>query len=191
MDLCLPYRSRRNYIHSADIFQSLMDVARARFSCDTYVESLVLRRQATHQIRLSFEATPNPIGAFALRAGKERVRGWIAETEADVCARVPYDESRAAAAVVGGPGFAQFVEPVAGYTAFEQLIILLKVTSGEPDGWLGQANLRGPLLDSSPVAVRLRHRAMGRFFAFEILQHGQVIGDAYAASYDHAALHEV
>jgi hypothetical protein len=183
MDLSLPYRSNRNYIHSADIFQSLTDVARRQFDSNTYVESLVLRRQAARQVRVAFEAMPQAIGTFSFRVGNERVRGWLAEADADIRVRVPYDESRATAAVVGGPGFARFVEPVTGYTAFEQLVVLLKVAGGQGrrDAWLCQANLQGPLLDTKPLAVRLRLRAMVRFFAFEVLQDEQLIGAAYAA----------
>lgn len=183
MDLCLPYRSHRNYIHSADIFQGLTDLAQARFESDTYVESLVLRRQAARQVRVSFEPTPQAIGSFAFRAGARRVPGWLVETDAEIHTRVPYDESRAMAAVVGGAGLACFTAPVAGYTAFEQLLVLLKVVGGQGqrDAWLCQANLRGPLLNTKPLTVRLRLRAMVRFFAFEVMQNEAMIGVAYAS----------
>jgi hypothetical protein len=46
VNLNLPYRKNRHYIHSADIFQALIHLARDCFSPDAYLESLVLRRQA-------------------------------------------------------------------------------------------------------------------------------------------------
>jgi hypothetical protein len=183
LDLCLPYRKNRNYIHSADIFQSLTNLAQDRFASGAYVESLVLRRQATRQIRISFQAEPNMVGTFGVRVGEEQVRGWLVETDTKVLVRVPYDESWAAAAVVGGPGFARFTEPVAGYTAFEQLLVLLKAAGGQGgrDAWLCKINMHGPLLNMKPLAVGLRLRAMQRFFAFEIFQEEKLIGEACAS----------
>ncbi len=179
MDLNLPYRGERNYIHSADIFQAVTDLARAHNS-DAYVESLVLRRQAVHQIRMAFEAAPQMIGTFSLRIAGDRLRGWLVERNEDVRIRVPYDESPATAAVVGGAGFARFAAPVAGYTAFEQLLVLLKVTSGESTAWLCQTDFNRPLRNTEPLAVRLRRRAM-RFLGFEIMQNEQTIGTASAS----------
>jgi hypothetical protein len=178
-DLNLPYRGERDYIHSADIFQAVTDLARTH-NPDAYVESLVLRRQAVHQIRVAFEAAPQTIGTFSLRIAGDRERGWLVERNEVVRIRVPYDESPAMAAVVGGAGFARFAEPVAGYTAFEQLLVLLKVTSGERTAWLCQTDFNRPLRNTEPLAVRLRRRAM-RFLGFEIMQNEQTIGTASAS----------
>lgn len=183
VELCLPYRKNRNYIHSADIYQALTNVAHERFAADAYIESLILRRQAARQIRVSFQAGPQMIGTFGIRTGGGQSRGWLMETEAEVLTRVPYDECWAAAAVDGGPGFARFTEPVAGYTAFEQLLVLMKVAGGQGgrDAWLGKIRLHAPLLDTKPLAVRLRMRALQRFFNFEILQEEHLIGEASAS----------
>lgn len=182
-DLCLPYRKDRNYIHSADIFQALTNLAEDRFASDAYVQSLVLRRQASRQIKVCFQAEPQMIGTFAIRVGAEQIHGWLVETDAEVLLRVPYDESWATAAVVGGAGFASFAEPVAGYTAFEQLLVLMKAASGhgERDAWLCRINMRRPLLNTKPLAVGLRLRAMQKFFSFEIFQEEKLVGEASAA----------
>src|SRR5215831_9666512 len=108
VDVHLSYRTDRNYIHSADIFQALTTLAQERFAPDAYIESLILRRQATHQIRISFQAEPQMIGTFGIRVGREQIRGCLVETEEEVLDRVPYDESRAAKAVLGGFRFASF-----------------------------------------------------------------------------------
>lgn len=183
VDLCLPYRKDRNYIHSADIFQALTNLAEDRFASDAYVQSLVLRRQASRQIKVSFQAEPQMIGTFTIRVGAEQVHGWLVETGTEVLLRVPYDESWATAAVVGGTGFARFTEPVPGYTAFEQLLVLMKAASGQGgrDAWLCKINMRGPLFNTKPLAVGLRLRAMQRFFGFEIFQEEKLIGEASAA----------
>jgi hypothetical protein len=143
----------------------------------------VLRRQASRQIKVSFQAEPQMIGTFGIRAGAEQVHGWLVETDAEVLLRVPYDESWAAAAVVGGAGFARFTEPVPGYTAFEQLLVLMKAASGQggSDAWLCRINMRRPLLNTRPLGVGLRLRAMQKFFSFEIFQEEKLIGEASAA----------
>lgn len=183
LELRLPYRRDRNYLHSADIFQALTNVAQDHFAPDAYIESLVLRRQAVRQIRISFQAEAQMIGTFGIRVGREQVRGWLVETDAEVLTRVPYDECWAVAAVVGGPGFAQFMEPVAGYTAFEQLLVLMKVAGGQGqhDAWLCKITLSSPLFNTKPLAVRLRLRALQRFFSFEILQDECLLGEASAS----------
>ena len=123
------------------------------------------------------------IGTFGVRVGAEQIRGWRVEADTEVLLRVPYDESWATAAVAGGAGFARFTEPVAGYTAFEQLLVLMKAAGGQEgrDAWLCKINMRGPLLNSRPLAVGLRLRAMQKFFNFEIFQDEKLIGEASAA----------
>lgn len=180
VDFRLPYRGDRTYIHSADIFRALADLAAARFACDAYVKSLVLRRQAVRQIRAAFEAAPQMIGTFSLCTRGARIPGWLVQSDEAVQSRVPYDESPALAAAVGGVGFARFAAPVPGYTAFEQLLVLLKVASGLDSAWLCQADFDRPLLDTKPLAVRLRRTAM-RFLAFEVMDEDHVMGTASAA----------
>jgi hypothetical protein len=182
VDVWLAYRRERNYIHSADIFQALTKLAQERFAPGAYIESLVLRRQAAHQIRISFQAAPQAIGTFGIRVGREQVRGCLLETQAEVLDRAPYDESRAADAVAGGFQFAFFTGPVAGYTAFEQLLVLLKAAGGLGcrDAWLCKITLRCPLVETEPLAVKLRLIAMQRFYTFDILQNEERIGEASA-----------
>jgi hypothetical protein len=178
----LAYRGNRNYIHSADIFQALTKLAQERFASDAYLESLVLRRQAAQQIRISFQAELQMIGTFAIRLGGEQVCGSLVETKAEVLDRVPYDESRAADAVVGGFRFAFFTQPVDGYTAFEQLLVLLKAAGGlgRREAWLCKTTLRYPLVETKPLAIRLRLISLRRFYGFDISQNEQLIGEASA-----------
>ena len=180
--LNLPYRKKRNYIHSTDIFAALTSLAESRFSADSYVASLVLRRQAHRQLRACFQAIPEAVGTFSIRWSEEKILGYLVETEEDVARRISYDESAAEAAVVIRPGAAQFVEPLPGYTAFEQLIVLLRAALGEEPRhiWLCQVNLTGPLLTTEPLAVSLRQTTLQRFFNFEIMQQGKPLGTACA-----------
>jgi hypothetical protein len=180
-DLSLPFREHRNYIHSADIFQALTALGQSCLGQDAYVSSLVLRQQAVHQVRISFEPQAQSLGTFSVRGGGAELRGWLIETGTEVLVRVPYDETPAAAAVLGGRGFAWFERPTPGYTAFEQLLVLLKAAGGQGkrEAWLCQINLRASMLEPMPLAVRLRQR-LRRFFSFEIVQDGHSIGSACA-----------
>lgn len=181
VNLCLPYRKDRNYIHSADIYQALTSLARDRFDPDAFIASLILRRQAAHQIQISFHAEPSTVGTFSIRYKEEQTSGWLIETTEKVSVRVPYDESQAAAAVIERPKYAQFSAVIPGYTTFEQLIVLLKAASGQGkcDAWLCQVKLQRALRDSRPLAVNLRQR-IDRFFAFEIVQDDLLAGSACA-----------
>jgi hypothetical protein len=136
------------------------------------------------QIEISFQANVDAIGTFSIRSGEAQMRGWLVETDAKVACRVPYDEARAADAVITGTDSARFTKPVPGYTAFEQLLVLLKAAGGEAgkrDAWLCQVSLRGPLLETKPLTVNFRNRVLQRFFLFEIMQDEQLIGTACAS----------
>jgi hypothetical protein len=182
VDLHLSFRKDRTYIHSADIFQALTNFAQERFASDAYINSLVLRRHATHQIRISLQPEPQMIGTFGIRVGGEQVCGCLVETAAEVLDRVTYDESRAATAVEGGFRFAFFTQPVAGYTAFEQMLVLLKVAGGlgRREAWLCKTTLHGPLPETKPLAVKLRLISLQRFYGFDIFESEQHIGEASA-----------
>jgi hypothetical protein len=180
--LQLPFRQTRNYIHSTDIYPALTALAQQRVSPDAYVASLVLRRPAHHQLRVCFEQPAEMVGTFSICYGTAKIHGWLVETDEAVTLRVPYDESRAEAEVMYEAAVTRFAAPVPGYTAFEQLILLMKValTADGVHVWLSQINLRGPLLETQPVAVRLRQSMQQRFHSFELLQADTIIGTATA-----------
>lgn len=179
--LDLPYRAQRNYVHSADIFQSLSLLAQERFDSEGYVKSLVLRTQSTNQVSATFDPDQRAFGKFSLGFGTREVQGWLVETDVKVRRRVAYDEVSLQQGVLGDAPAARFAAPVPGYTAFEHVLVLLKVTSslGQREAWFCQANLRRPLLDSMPVAVTFRCILRG-FAAFDVFQNGRVIGSASA-----------
>lgn len=181
--LSLPFRSNRDYVHSTDIFQSVTALARERWGPDAYLTSLVLRRTASHQLRVSFEPERHAIGTFAIRDGSDEISGALVETDEAVLRRVPYDESRIIAAAVAGEHSASFASLADGYTAFEHLVVALKIAAGDVAGhaWLCQVKLLSPLLESAPLAVSVRQK-LRLFHGFEIQQHGKPIGSACAAS---------
>ncbi|HEY2473019.1 MAG TPA: hypothetical protein VGI45_34880 [Terracidiphilus sp.] len=181
VQLDLPYRSERNYIHSADIFQALTRLAKGRFASDAYVKSLMLRTTSTRQVYASFEPVENAFGKFSLGLGSNEVHGSLVESDENVLRRVPYDESVLEKAVIGVAPSARFAAPVDGYTAFEHLLVLMKVTSslGTREAWFCQVNLREPLLDSISIAVTFQYIIHG-FAAFLVAQNERMIGSACA-----------
>jgi len=177
----LPFRGARHYLHSSDIFPALNRLAQERFSPAAFVESLVLRRQATHQVQACFARTPGSIGDFRIRHSSQQIFGWLVETTTPVAVRVPFDEETAMRAANSGPGFACFRVPVPGYTAFEQLVLLMKVVApqvGRHAWQFARIDLRAPLSESEAVAFRISETVAGRFFIGDISQAERLIGSA-------------
>lgn len=179
--LDLPYRKERSYIHSADIFKELSSLAKENYSPDAYVRSLVLRTHARRRILVCFEKDEKAFGRFSIRTQAVDVPGYLVESEAEVRTRVPYDESDLRHAVIGTAPSARFAAPIEGYSAFEHLLVLMKITGslGSREAWLCQVNFSDPLDNRLAVAVTFQYVLQG-FHAFEVAQNGRTIGSAYA-----------
>jgi hypothetical protein len=177
----LPYRGDRDYIHSADIFQALTGLVRDQLAPGAHLASLVLRRKVSRQLRVSAGDGPRGIGTFSVHAGAEEIHGVLVETETTVDRRGPYDESPLVDAVIADAGSAAFSSAVPGYTAFEHLLVAMKVAGGDAarDAWLCQVNLLSPLLEPAPLAVRVTQKLL-LFHRFAIVQSGGEIGSACA-----------
>jgi hypothetical protein len=175
----LPFRGARNYIHSTDLFPALTGLAQERFSPAAFVESLVLRRPAGHQVRARFVKDPEAFGTFRIHHGSEQIRGWLVETDTPVLDRVPFDEETAMNSAVKGPQFARFQERVGRYTAIEQLVVLTKIVAsqvGLHNSWLCRIDLSAPLLQFDPLGVEIREIVSDRFITFAISQQQNPIG---------------
>jgi hypothetical protein len=179
--MSLPFRDSRNYLHSTDILLALMDLARDRFSSKAFVNSLMIRRPACHQVQACFDPEASAFASFGIRNGSEHVKGWLVETDERISLRIPFDESPAMSAVVCGPGFACFAEPVQGYTPFEQLVILMRALAsqlGPQQWWVSQLNLCSPIVETRALEIRLRGNVLDRFLTGDISQDGHIIGSA-------------
>jgi hypothetical protein len=157
-----------------------MNLARDRFSIGAFVESLILRRPASHQVLACFQHHSNAFASFGVRNGQEHVRGWLVETDAPISQRVPFDEAPALAAVVKGTGVACFAKPLQGYTPFEQLVVLMKALAAQvvpQEWWVSQVNLSSPL-QAGRLEVKLRQHILGCFLTGDIIQDGKFIGSA-------------
>jgi len=142
------------------------------------------------QLRACFEPVVDMVGTFSVRHGAEKISGWLEETDQAVAKRIPYDESRAEAALVIEPGYARYVEPAPGYTAFEQLIVALRCALRAENVqhlWLCQVNFLRPLSEAQPLAARLRQTTLHRFYALEIMQQDSLLGTARVVGEDTSA----
>ncbi|MGA8762480.1 MAG: hypothetical protein WB562_06280 [Candidatus Sulfotelmatobacter sp.] len=177
----LPFRGLRNYLHSTDLFPALTSLAQQHFSPAAFVESMVLRRPVTHQVRASFVPEPKAFGTFRIRHLSQCIHGWLVETGVPISARVPFDEQTAVSAAICRRWFSCFHEPVQGYTAFEQLVVLMKVVSpqvGPHQWWFCRIELSAPLSESHPLSFAIRETVSDRFLVGDINQAHRLIGSA-------------
>ena len=130
-DLDIPLRGARDYVQSSDLFTALEKLARAHFSVHAYLQKLVLRKLASHQIEASFSPHETAFGTFEIRNEQTVTAGWLVETNRRIERRNLYDEAPVANAAVVRPGRVFLSAPVQGYTAFDQAVILLKILGAQ------------------------------------------------------------
>ncbi|HSS96680.1 MAG TPA: hypothetical protein VLK33_06615 [Terriglobales bacterium] len=174
----LPFRGNRNYLHSTDLYPALTEFAHQQFSADAFIESLTIRRAASHQPWVSFDISDEAFGSFCIRHSRNKTQGWLIESEAPIASRIPFDEVTAMRAAISGPGFALFKDLPPKYSSFELLIILTKIVSsqeGPGHWWLCRIDLSSPLLNVAPLECRLNRKTAGRFLTFKIRQAGRAI----------------
>jgi hypothetical protein len=179
--LDLPFKGDRDYLRLADILPALIELARDRFGPQADVDSLTIRRPFRRGIQVSFEPSVAFSGSFRVRHGRENTPGWLLETERPVTRRIRFDSSLLSAVAVSGPGFAQILEPLPGFTAFDVVVTLMKQVAAQVNRrhwWMCQLNLETPLTGVFPVEVRIRQNLNGQFLLFDIVQAGTAIGSA-------------
>ncbi len=130
--LSFAFRAERKYIHTTDIYDSLLaGLAEAGFGDADGAVSLtireVMRNQLDLHIREPGETVPRPPKAvidFTVNTGEARIGGWFVATDRPVKESVPYDEEAAIRdrATVTGPTIA--IEGDAGATAIEVVTAL-------------------------------------------------------------------
>lgn len=177
----LPFRGNRNYLHSTDLYPALAEFVRRQFSPTAFIENLTIRRLASKQVRVNLDGPAGAFGSFRIRQGKERIKGWLSETDKPVRTRVQFDEVPAMEAVVSGPGFVRFENLLQPYTAIELLFALTKVIAVRESSehwWICQMDFISPLRELAPLECRLKDRLSNRYLSAEIYQAGQRIGSA-------------
>jgi hypothetical protein len=138
IDLNLPYRGNRNYIHGTDLFSGISNVASAlALDPHAYVKSIAFHQKAVTMCTAQLHR-PSDLefvrGRFSLSADthQSEVLGWIIENGTLPTNREAYDED----AVVAGAYFdrsrkALSSELRSGYTTIQTVVAMMKSLCGE------------------------------------------------------------
>jgi hypothetical protein len=180
---CLSFKGSRQYLHLDDLFSALAGVAREGFGARAFVESLIMRRVVTHQVRTSFTQDAGAFGSFRIRNGSQSIRGWLLESETPISTSVAFDEAALGRAIEIGPGYARFPEVMMEYTAIELMSFLMKsllLQVGPGKWWLCRVDLLAPLSQSDGMEIRVHASVSDRFAVGEVRQGGRSIGSATA-----------
>jgi len=175
----LPFRGNRNYLHSTDLYPALTKYAQQQFSKSAYVESLMIRRAVSHQVRVDLDKPESAFGSFRICDGTERSKGWLVETDEPVRTRIPFDETAAVQTAVNGIRFARLEELLPPYSTFELLLLLTKMVAHQESRchwWLCQMEFFSPLREIVPLESKLKRKISNRYLLMEIYQAGQLIG---------------
>lgn len=126
------FRAERNYLHTTDIYDSLLSgLAEAGFGDADGAVNLTIRKVVHRQLELHIrepgETVPRPPQAvidFAVGSGEDRVGGWFVITDRPIEERVSYEEEAAirGRAVVNGQSIA--IEGDTGSTSIEVVTAL-------------------------------------------------------------------
>lgn len=179
--LVLPFRGSRNYLHSTDIYPALLELIRALFGVNAYVDSLTLRSPFACGIQVTFEAPVVSSGSFRVRHGSECIFAWLVETERPITHRNHSDLPDVTSCAISGPGFAHISEPLPKQAPLDVLVSLMKLVSNQVSQghwWLCQICLDTPLIAVYPLEVRIHRNLGARCLVFNIMQQNQSIGSA-------------
>jgi hypothetical protein len=177
-DLDVPLRGARDYVQSSDLFAALEKLARERFSACAYLQELVLRKVASHQVEASFEPRQATFGTFEIRHEQTVTAGWLVETNRSIERRNLYDESPVANAAIVYPGRVFLSAPVQGYTTFDQAVILLKILGAQLSAGrclVAKLNLTKPFQEHLPVELNLLQTILGRSQIVAICQNLEAV----------------
>jgi hypothetical protein len=176
--LDIPFKGRRTYLHSTDIYPALMEMAHAEFGPQSFIDSLTLRRPFSTSIRATFEPQARTNGSFRVRHSSGYSEGCLLETETAIARRNPRDLPAVSDLVVSGPGFARIEEPPPGYANLDVAVSLMKYLADKVEQrhwWLCQLNFDSPLTDY-PLEVRVHQNLCGTCIVFHVVQRNTVIG---------------
>ena len=179
--LDVPLRGARDYVHSSDLFAVLDGLAKIHLSPDAHLQSLVLRRMAFHQVIAHFAPHADAFGTFSLCLGQDVTEGWLVEGRDAIARRVAFDETPIERAAVSRTGRVLLPAPVAGYTSFEQMIVLFKILCAQlrRGHWLlTQMNLIAPFKDHLPRELATVQTVLGQLMKAELRQGRGSIGQA-------------
>jgi len=171
--LDVPFRGDRDYVHSTDLFASLNDLAQQFLGPDAYLKTLVLRRRARRQVTAQFRPDVTAFGTFTFTASDRIMEGWLVESQMAINRRIVFQEAPIARAATSQEGRVALRSPVLGYSAIEQLIVLLKMLCAQchPGAWLFTSiHLDYPLSEQAALAVSRTQLVLSRMIEASLYQ---------------------
>jgi hypothetical protein len=177
--LDVPFRGDRDYVHSTDLFASLNDLAEQFLGPGAYLKTLALRRRARRMVAAQFRPDPAAFGTFTFTASGWIMEGWLVESRLPINRRVVFHEAPIALAATSQEGRVALRSPVPGYSAMEQMIVLLKMLCAQchPGAWLFTSiDLDGPLSQQAALAVSRTQLVLSRMIDASLYQDGHSAG---------------
>ena len=165
-------------MHSTDLFAALSELGE-KFRLRPFLKNLVLRRLAHRQVEAHFEPRSDAFGTFALAGAGQVIQGWLVESRNPITRRVAFDESAIAEAIIAEPGRVFLSAHVAGYSGFEQMIVLFKTLclQSHAGAWFFTTlELTEPLRDDAPIALHQSQKILNRLIVADLHQMGRPIG---------------
>jgi hypothetical protein len=177
--LDVPFRGDRDYVHSTDLFASLNDLAQQFLGLDAYLKTLVLRRRARRQVTAQFRPDATAFGTFTFTARDRIMEGWLVESQMAINRRIVFHEAPIARKATSQEGRVALRSPVPGYSAIEQLIVLLKILCAQchSGAWLFTSiDLDGPLSQQAALSVTRTQMVLSRMIEASLYQGGHLAG---------------
>jgi hypothetical protein len=193
----IPFRGKRTYIHSTDIYEFVLSGATTmKLGQPDGRVTIVLRRRIDSRPRFFFvtadDSTPIPDSPceFAVDMSGKSYKGWIEESGAPIANRIPYDEVpiRAASRIgeksiwLDGPSNATAIETVTSLATFmhDQLMPAPPGTKW----WATRLDFNRPLNqeDSVCLEIVLEQRLGKKLTRSRVITKGETIGTANFAT---------
>ena len=179
VELDIPLRGARNYVHSTDLFHAVEQMGVCRISKGIWLRELVLRRPANRQVDAHFQYHDAACGTFELCHDGDAISGWLVESDRPCSRHISFDEAAIARCATVSQQQVVLPYPVPGHSRFEQAIVLLKLLAEQmgPGDWaFASVRLEHPFTAHGALEVVLEQSLLGRGFMAALMQGGAVMG---------------
>jgi len=194
VDLNLPYKGDRDYLHGTDMYAETVRVLNG-VKPEALIGKcrMVIHNVAKRQCRLLYtflsdtaKRPENIIAEFNFISDTGNLMAWLVETLEDITERIPYAESHITENCVLSEQSVKLICR-SGFSAIEELVAmnkLLHVTRyppGESRWYFTRMDLDRLLTanDVGNLQVKLQQNLNNRLTRSEVISHGQIIGHIY------------
>lgn len=194
VDLNLPYKGDRNYLHGTDMYAETVRVLNGvKPEILTGKCRLVIHNVARQQCRLLYtflsdtaKRPENLIAEFNFISNTDHLAAWLVETSRSVTDRIPYPESQITEKCIisdrsikltGKTRFSAIEELV----AMNKLLHMTQYPPGESRWYFTRIDLDRLLTanDAGNLQVNLKQNFNNRLTQSEVISHDQIIGHIY------------